>query len=248
MIRVLELAELPLMCPREGALLEAEQLALEQLGGQRRAVHLDEGLVAAIGKLEQGPRYDLFAGTAVSPDQHRDVRISDLLDDVADLAHLRIVARQQQQIGFGARSTAQERDLLLESALFEGLLKGEFEFLDLEGFAEEIGRSAPHGFDDVSRLPVTRKHHDRHVGQELLELIEGLKAIHSRQDHIESDQIGLADRQISQSLLAIGRGEDLVSLTGNQRLHVVPYARIVVDHQNSESLSHQTLPFLPRST
>ena len=33
MIRVLELAELPLVRPREGALLEAEQLALKQLGG-----------------------------------------------------------------------------------------------------------------------------------------------------------------------------------------------------------------------
>ena len=55
------------------------------------------------------------------------------------------------------------------------------------GLAEEIGRSAPHGFDDVARLPVTRKHHDRHVGQELFELIEGLESIHSRQDHIEGD-------------------------------------------------------------
>ena len=138
--------------------------------------------------------------------------------------------------------TTQALDLLLEGALFEGLLKGEFEFLDLEGFAEEIGRSAPHGFDDVSRLSVTRKHHDRHVGQTLFELVEGLEAVHSGQDHIEGDQIGLGGIEISQSLLAIDRGENLVSLAGNQRLHVVPYAGIVVDHQNPESVSHSNAP------
>ena len=46
-VRVLELAELALLGAGEGALLEAEELALEQLRRQRRAVDLHEGLVVA---------------------------------------------------------------------------------------------------------------------------------------------------------------------------------------------------------
>ena len=112
-VGVLELAELALLRAGEGALLEAEQLALEQLRRQRRAVDLDEGPVAAARELEDRARDELLAGAALAAHEHGDVGVRDLLDDVAHLPHLRVVAEEQQQLGLGARAPAQPLDLLL---------------------------------------------------------------------------------------------------------------------------------------
>src|SRR5512138_1354226 len=85
-VRVLELAELALLRARERALLEAEQLALEQLRRQRRAIHLDEGLIAPARELEDRARDELLAGPALAAHEHGDVGVGDLLDDLAHLA------------------------------------------------------------------------------------------------------------------------------------------------------------------
>ena len=50
----------------EGALLVAEQLALEQPGRDGRAVHLHEGAFAPVAQVVDGARDQLLAG-AVSP-------------------------------------------------------------------------------------------------------------------------------------------------------------------------------------
>ena len=189
-VRVLELAELALLRAGEGALLEAEQLALEQLRRQRGAVHLDEGLVAAARELEQRARDQLLAGAALAAHQHGDVGVGDLLDDVAHLLHLRVVAAQEQQLGLGARAPAQPLDLLLERALLERLLEGELELLDLERLAQEVGRAEPHRLDDVARLAVPGEHHHRHVGQALLEPPQRLEPVHARQHDVERDEVG----------------------------------------------------------
>src|SRR5690606_32040983 len=48
-----------------------EQLALEDRLGQRRAVHLDEWLALAIGRLVDRLGDELLAGSALAPDEDR---------------------------------------------------------------------------------------------------------------------------------------------------------------------------------
>ena len=76
----LELAGLVLDRAGERAALEAEQLRLEQLGRQRRAVHLDERLVAPERGGIERPRDQLLAGAALAANQDGHVGVGDALD------------------------------------------------------------------------------------------------------------------------------------------------------------------------
>ena len=105
-VRVLELSELALLSAGERTLLEPEQFALEELGRKSCAVHLDERLIAPVRELEERARYELLARTTLAADEDRNVGIGDLLDDVADLAHLRIVAAEEHQLALGACTSA----------------------------------------------------------------------------------------------------------------------------------------------
>src|SRR5215475_5961384 len=148
LVGVLELSELALLRAGEGALLEAEELALEQLRWQGRAVDLHERAIAPAGELEDRAGDELLARSALAAHEHGDVGVGDLLDDVAHLTHLRVVAEEQEQLGLRARAPAQSLDLLLQRALLERLLEGELELLDLEGLPQEVGRAEPHRLDD----------------------------------------------------------------------------------------------------
>ena len=81
----------------ERAALVTEQLALEQLARQRRAVDLDEGRPSPRGVSVDRPGDELLADAGLAADEHGDVGPGRLLDDLLDLAHLR--AHQQGQLG-----------------------------------------------------------------------------------------------------------------------------------------------------
>src|SRR5262249_53314205 len=76
----LELAVLTRARAGERALLVAEQLALEQVRRQRRAVDLDERLARARRELVGGPGADPLAGPPLAGDQDRHVGAGALLD------------------------------------------------------------------------------------------------------------------------------------------------------------------------
>ena len=71
----------------EGALLVAEQLALDDRLGQRREVDLDEGLRGAAAVVVDRRGDELLADAALAADQHRGVALGDLGDQVVDRLH-----------------------------------------------------------------------------------------------------------------------------------------------------------------
>ena len=131
-----------------------------------------------------------LAGAALAADQHRDVGVGDLLDDLAHLAHLRVVAAEHQQLGLGAHTAAQLLDLLPERALLERLVEGDLELLDLEGLAQEIGGAELHRLDDGARLAVTRQHDHRNLRQALLQPSQRLESVHAGQHEVERHEVG----------------------------------------------------------
>ena len=72
----------------ERALLVAEELAADELLGDRAGVHGDERAVAAAASVVDRARDELLAGAALADDQDRRHRRGDALDPREDVAHL----------------------------------------------------------------------------------------------------------------------------------------------------------------
>ena len=89
LVAELEFARLGVVRASEGARLVAEQFALQQVGGNGGAVHLEEGAMRARGKLVDQARQNFLAGPALAQQQHGDVDIRDQRGLRADLAHRR---------------------------------------------------------------------------------------------------------------------------------------------------------------
>ena len=84
----LELADLELVGPGEGASLVPEQLALQKLPGHRGAVDLDEWPGPARGEVMDRACDELLAGSRLARDEHGDVDAGRLAEDLARLQHL----------------------------------------------------------------------------------------------------------------------------------------------------------------
>ena len=105
----LELADLPLRGPGEGAALVAEQLAGQQFGRQRRAVQADEDAVVAGAGIVDGPGDQLLAHAALAANEHGGVAGGGPGDLVGHLLDGRAVA---DHVGFArpaARGVARSR-------------------------------------------------------------------------------------------------------------------------------------------
>src|SRR5262249_13169862 len=86
-VRILELPGLTSMGAREGALLVAEELGLEQPLRDRSAVDLDEGPVAAHRRRVDSPCDEVLAHPAFAANEDSRVSVGDALDDRADGPH-----------------------------------------------------------------------------------------------------------------------------------------------------------------
>jgi hypothetical protein len=86
-VALLELAAPALGGTRESTALVAEELALEQRLGNRRAVDRQEGSVAARAVLVHGARHELLARAALADQQDVGIAGCDAADELADLLH-----------------------------------------------------------------------------------------------------------------------------------------------------------------
>ena len=104
----LELAAALLGRAGERALLVAEQLALDQLGRDRRAVELHERPVLALGVLVHRARDELLAGAVLAGDQHAPGARRGLRHLIEDRLHRGALADHRE---VGRRTSAQPRVL-----------------------------------------------------------------------------------------------------------------------------------------
>ena len=103
---LLELADAPAVGAGEGALLVAEQLALQQRLGDGGAVDRQERLVGPAAVLVEGAGDQLLAGAALAEDQDVDVLRGDPADGLAHLLHDRAAADDAVAACSSAGSTA----------------------------------------------------------------------------------------------------------------------------------------------
>src|SRR2546426_711377 len=87
--------------PREGALLVTEELALDQLARERRAVHLDERLRAPRAVVVERVGDQLLPCAARAADEDRQIRVRHLADHVEHPLHRRALADHALQAEVG---------------------------------------------------------------------------------------------------------------------------------------------------
>src|SRR5690606_6496766 len=117
--RLLKQARARLAGVGEGPLRVAEQLALEQGVGDRRAVDRHERGRAADTATMERARDQLLAGAALAGDQYRRVGLARAGDQVVELLHRRAGAEQALEAALLGDDLAQLLDLALGLALLD---------------------------------------------------------------------------------------------------------------------------------
>ncbi len=157
-----ELAGLGVIGSGESALLVAEQFALEQIGGDGRAIDLEEGAVGARRKLVNQASEDFFAGAALAQQEHGNVDIGDQCRLRADLAHLRAGRDEKDVVGEFFDFSAVGLFSLAEAEIDDRV---EFRFLKRLG--EVVQGPQLHGMDNLARVVDARQHDDLDSGLNL---------------------------------------------------------------------------------
>jgi hypothetical protein len=195
-VRQLELAAAIGYGPGERPLHVAEQLALDQLLGNRGAVHLDERPLHPPAAHVNRSRHQLLAGAVFAMDENPAVggrRHRDLLQQLAEhvaLPHHRLAAIDRR---------AQLAVLDLEAALPDGVPDHQHGLLERQRLLDEIER--PHLDRAHGRLDVAMAgdHDDRRVDPPLLQPGQCREAVHARQPDVEDDGVERRARRAIQA-------------------------------------------------
>src|SRR6185437_9427446 len=233
------------------ALLVAEQLVLENLLRQRRAVEGEERALGALALRVYGTRDQLFAGARFAEDQHARVRRRHRIDHLVDAAHrFRLpgqlaVVRQTFELG------GELEILFLETELFEQFWDLCFELvqpLGVERLLDVVGGTLLDRLDRQLGRTLTGDHDE--LGRDLgaPQLAEQRDSVELRHLEVGQDDAVALGAQPLERLLSVARDVDGVALvledgaqTRGDRLFVVgdQHLRLV--------LLHSAVPsFVPR--
>jgi hypothetical protein len=219
----------------------AEELALHQGLGQRRAVDRDERPAAAGAALVQSAGDELFAGAALAEDQHREIGVGDATDTREELDHDRTLADDAGERRRGLPLGAQQPHLLLQLPVLERALQHPAQNFEVDRLGDEVAGAGAQGGDRGVHAAESGHHHHRHVGTVLAEPPAELDAAHSLHFEIGQHDVDLALFQSSQGVLGPGKrggGEAILSQLIDDH---VAHARIVVDDEDLAALAHAAL-------
>jgi hypothetical protein len=236
-VRLLELPDLLLGRARERPLLVAEQLRLDQLLGNRGAVHLDEALRGPGAVAVDGPRHELLADAALAEQQHGGARRRGALHG---LQHLHQAGAPSDDFVLRLHREPQFAVLVLERLLLQHVAQRHDDALAAQWLVEEVDCAGPDGIDGRGGRAVARDHHD---GQRLVDgaqPAQHLHAVHARHLDVEQHQVRpFALRQLD-AVLAVARPEELVVLVLEDHAQRVADRGFVVDHQDARFHGYST--------
>ena len=236
---MLDLADAALLRAGEGALLVAEELAVEQAVGHAAAVQRHVGAGAAAGEVVQRARHHLLAGAGLAVDQDVDRRAGDLRDQPAHPLDLRRTPDQLalQPVAAGQRR-AQRGHLQRQAALLDGAAHHLDQQLRREGLGDEVVGAAAHRLDRQRHVAVAGDHDDRQVRVQPVAVAHQRQAVGAGQAHVGDDHAGKARRDQAHRLL--GRIDRLDRQAGElQRLDAAElHVEVVLDDKNGEFAGH----------
>ena len=186
-----------------------EQLRLEQLAGDRRAVDRDEGPLRPPAAGVDPPRDQLFAGAALAGDQHRRRAAGHAIGDLERAGHRR---RRVHDRPLDARRLAPQRlDLLAHAAPLERLVHGHHQMIAMKWFAEEVERAGLHRRDRHLDVAIRGDHQHRRLRGSLLDAAQHLHAADAGHLQVGDHEGVTLRREACEPGLAIGRAVDRVA-------------------------------------
>ena len=218
----------------ERPLLVAEQLALQQRLGQRRAVHRDERVATPGRRVVDRPRHQLLARAGLAEDQHRADRLRHVADQLEDVVHPRALAQDGVERELLVQLLAQLRHLVLQRPLAQGALDHQPEVLQVDRLGEEVDGPQPHRLHGL--LDGAEARGDDHVGRQpaLLHLLEQLQAVDPRHLQVGDDHAVGALGQRLQRVAAVGRGIHREAGVGlEEHLDLLAGRLVVLDDQDA---------------
>ena len=176
-MRQLELAGLARRRAGERALFVAEQLRLEQVLGDRRAVDRDKRSVGARAQRVQRSRKQLLAGAALAFEQHRRVGRRRAMQRHGDLLQLRIFADDLRRAAALRQLLLQQDVLGRQPPLRERALDHQQQMIGIDRLGEKVERAFLHRRDRVLNAAERGHHDDRQLRIELLGRAKHAEAI-----------------------------------------------------------------------
>ena len=236
-VGLLEAADALLVGAGERALLVTEQLGLEQVLLQRRAVHLDEVARRAMRVVVDRAGDELLAGAGLAADQHRRVALGDLADDAEHLLERAARPDDAVEVVDVALRVTEVVDLVLHPAHLERLLDLDLHLLDFERLLHVVERAGLHRLDGRRHRAERGHQDDRGRRVQRLRGLQHLEPGAAAHLQVADDDVEEAFVQLLDGGVAVRRLLDVVALLrqapargrgaenrGRRRSESVPYS------------------------
>ena len=185
----------------ESALLVAEQLAFDQIGGDGRSVDCDERPGAAVAEFVNRLGHQLLAGAALAGNQHREIIAQHPRDHAVDALHRRAAPDQRHCLALAPRKRA--------IAIFQrgraracGLAHGVDQLVEVERLGKIFeGFALASAHCGIERI-LGREHDHRHVGRALAHRAKTGKTI-----AVFENDVGQHHREPARRKLLVARSD-----------------------------------------
>ena len=218
----------------------SEQLALQQVLVQRRAVDHHERLAAAPALPVYRARHELLARAAFAADQHRGVRVGHPRHHVEQLADLRRAADEALGRLQPLHLALERRVAALQVLALECLLEHRLQLGQLARLGEEVERAELHGADRLLDRSVGGEHQHFDLRRALLDLAQQVEAAAVGEPHVQQHQVERLLHEQAASLVQRTRPGDAVTGALKLLADQLPEGFLVVDEQQRD-LSHPGL-------
>ena len=189
-VALLELADAAAVGAGEGALLVAEQLALQQVLGDGGAVQRQERRLGAGAVLVDGTGDQFLARAALAGDQHGECLVGDSADRLVRFLHPRAVADDglARELIVGRRLRDDGR-LAHQPGNFERLADHAVQLLQINRLEQVVVRPVPHRLDGRVGRPGHGDHDHRDAGVDSPELPQDVQAGLVGQAQVEENNV-----------------------------------------------------------
>ena len=178
------------LAPGEGALLVAEELVLEEVLGDGRAVDGHEGPLGPGRELVEGAAHQLLARAALPEQEHGGLAGGGPLDGEHGLLEGGVLADHPGQAEAPLVVLLQEEQLGLGATPLHGPVEQQQEVVGVHGLGEEVGGAFLHGAHRLFHGAEGGHHDDRHSGVGLLGRLEDVEAAARGQAQVGEDRPG----------------------------------------------------------
>src|SRR5712692_10057323 len=217
----------------ERALLVAEELRLDEILRDGRAVDLDERPFGALAVVVHRVGDQLLAGAVLALDENVRFAGRHALDQLEEILHLPALADDILELVAVLQLGLELLVLVDERLLLDRFLELVQEALRVDRLLEEVERAGLHRLDRARDVALAGDDDDLGFGVELLELADQLDAVDVGQHHVGDDRVGVPRLEQFFAAGADERGPHVVARVLEQDFQPLSHRRLIVYGKDS---------------